>query len=87
MSGQSTNREAGMSHRSGNPVSHRRPLRRLLGVVALAGAALSVSAFAADAPAKPVSSCVACHTDAEKLKAEAAKVPVPAGSALQAGKG
>jgi hypothetical protein len=33
------------------------------------------------------SSCVACHTDAEKLKVEAAKVPASPASALQAGKG
>jgi hypothetical protein len=37
--------------------------------------------------AKPVSSCVACHTDVEKIKAEAKDIPVPAASALQAGKG
>lgn len=67
------------------------PHLRLLGATALVGAILAGGAFAADAPkapaAKPASSCVACHTDAEKLKTEAAKVPVPAGSALQAGKG
>jgi cytochrome c553 len=52
----------------------------------LLSAAGSVGA-AWDPAAKPASTCVACHTDVEKLEAEAANVPVPAGSALQAGKG
>jgi cytochrome c553 len=57
--------------------------------VLLAAALWAVPARAADStpPAKKASSCVACHTDAGKLKAEAATVPVPVGSALQAGKG
>jgi cytochrome c553 len=55
----------------------------------LSGAILGSAAFAADGAAAPkqTSSCIACHTDAEKLKAEAAKIPPAAGSALQAGKG
>jgi len=76
-----------MKHHSESTCSHLRHLRRLLGITVLACAAMSVRAFAADAPAKAVSSCVACHTDSEKLKAEAAKVPAPLASALQAGKG
>jgi hypothetical protein len=63
----------------------RSHLWRLLGAAILAGAVLNGPAHAA-APAR-TSSCVACHTDAEKLKAESAKVPVSSGSALQAGKG
>ena len=74
-------------HRSRSISSHCRRLRCLLGIAVLAGAAVSVGAFAAGAPAKPISSCVACHTDVEKLKAEAALVPAPPASALQAGKG
>jgi len=53
-------------------------------LVALAGGLLVGQAGAADAP---TSSCVACHTDAGKLKAESAAIPQPKGSALQAGKG
>jgi cytochrome c553 len=59
----------------------------VLGAWLLAGATLGASSPAAAEPAKPVSSCVACHTDAEKLKVEAAKVPPAPASALQAGKG
>ena len=86
-SAQTINREAGVRHRTGSTPSHHHPLRRLLGVALLAGAALSAGAFAADAPAKPASSCVACHTDSAKLQEEAKGLPVPAASALQAGKG
>lgn len=75
-----------MRYRIKSTCSHHRCLL-LLGVTVLAGAAISVGASAADAPVKPASSCVACHTDAEKLKVEAAKVSSPPGSALQAGKG
>jgi cytochrome c553 len=53
------------------------------GLLAAAGSAVA----AGDPAAKPASSCVACHTNVEKLKAEAATIPVPAASALQAGKG
>jgi len=63
--------------------------RQLLAAALAAGllaAAGSVGA-AGDPAAKPASSCVACHTNVEKLKAEAANIPVPAASALQAGKG
>ena len=49
-----------------------------------AGVLLAGQALAADAAS---SSCVACHTDAGKLKAESAAIPQPKGSALQAGKG
>ena len=65
-----------------NPSGRR--LGRLLSIAALAG---FLGAGVAQAAKAPVSSCVACHTDAEKLKIEAAKVPPPAASALQAGKG
>ena len=63
--------------------------RRLLAAALAAGllAAAGRAGAAGDPAAKPASSCVACHTDVEKLKAEAATIPVPAGSALQAGKG
>ena len=53
------------------------------GLLATAGSA----AAAADPAAKPASSCVVCHTDVEKIKAEAANIKVPTASALQAGKG
>jgi cytochrome c553 len=74
---------------------HRRILRsrgqcsRLLAAALAAGlfATAGSAGAAGDPAAKPASSCVACHTDVEKLKAEAATIPVPAGSALQAGKG
>ena len=55
-------------------------------VAALAGLLLATAGFAADA-AKPASSCVACHTDVTKLQEEAKGIPIPTGSALQAGKG
>jgi len=80
-------REDRVNHCSGKTNVHRHHLRRFLGAAALTGALLAGAAHAADTPAKPVSGCVACHTDAEKLKAEAAKVPAPPASALQAGKG
>jgi mono/diheme cytochrome c family protein len=53
---------------------------------AVATLLLAGAALAADAP-KKVSSCIACHTDAAKLQEEAKGIPVPSGSALQAGKG
>ena len=76
-----------MRQRSGSTHSHRRLLRRLLAAALLAGGVVSVNAFAADVAAKPASSCVACHTDSAKLQEEAKGLPVPAASALQAGKG
>lgn len=76
-----------MTHRPGSTCSNYRRIRRLLGVTLVAGAAFAVGADAADAPAKPASSCVACHTDAERLKTESAKVAAAPASALQAGKG
>jgi hypothetical protein len=76
-----------MEHRSAGTSSQRRRLRRLLGMTALAGAVLAGTVRAAEPPGKPASSCVACHTDAERLKVEAAKVPAAPASALQAGKG
>ena len=76
-----------MKHRSGSNYRLSHQLRRLLCAAAPAVVMLSVSAFAAGAPARPVSSCVACHLDAERLKTEAAKVVAPPASALQAGKG
>jgi len=76
-----------MRQRSGSTHSHCRSLRRLLAAAVLAGAALSGNALAADVAAKPTSSCVACHTDSAKLQQEARGLPVPAASALQAGKG
>ena len=72
---------------SGSTHSHRRQLCRLLGAALLAGAALCVCAPVAGAAEKPASSCVACHTDSAKLQEEAKGLPVPAASALQAGKG
>ncbi len=77
-----------MTHCQGGSRSHQWRVWRMLGVSIVAAAAvLSSDTCAAAAAAKPASSCVACHTDAEKLKAEAAKVPTPPVSALQAGKG
>lgn len=80
-----------MKHRSGITDSQPRRIRRLLLASAVAGAVLAGAAGAAEssaaAPAQPASSCVACHTDAGKLKVEAALVPAPPASALQAGKG
>jgi len=73
--------------RSGFANSHHRLLRCLLGATVLAGAVLPVNALTAAAAAKPTSSCVACHTDVERIKEEAKGIPVPAASALQAGKG
>jgi len=63
--------------------------RQLLAAALAAGllAAAGRAGAAGDPAAKPASSCVACHTNVEKLKAEAATIPVPAASALQAGKG
>jgi hypothetical protein len=64
----------------------RRKVSWITAGILLAGAALCGASFAADA-AKAPSSCVACHTDVERLKAETATIKVPGGSALQAGKG
>jgi mono/diheme cytochrome c family protein len=67
---------------------HHRPRHRavfhLATAVTLGWGLLAGQALAADAPS---STCVACHTDAGKLKAESAGIPQPKGSALQAGKG
>jgi len=80
-----------MKHRSGITNPQPRRIRRLLLAAALTGVVLAGAAGAAEtsaaAPAQAASSCVACHTDAEKLKVEAALVPAPPASALQAGKG
>jgi hypothetical protein len=43
--------------------------------------------LAAETAAAKTSSCIACHTDVGKLTEEAKGIPVPAASALQAGKG
>lgn len=70
------------------PVSHAgRILAWTLaaGLVLVAGAAELRAADAA--PGKSPSGCVACHTDPAKLQEEAKGIPLPAGSALQAGKG
>jgi len=69
--------------------SHSHHSRRLLAAALAAGllATAGGAGAAGDSATKPESSCVACHTDVEKLKAEAAAIPVPAGSSLQAGKG
>ena len=65
--------------------------RRLLALALAAGVltvavAPGVRAAGGDAAAS-ASSCVACHTDAAKLQQEAKGIPLPTGSALQAGKG
>jgi hypothetical protein len=69
---------------------HRRAAAPLpIGAAILAGllfAAGPAPAPAAD-PAKPESSCIACHTDSARLTEEAKGLPQPAASALQAGKG
>ena len=69
--------------------SRNRLLRQMFAAGLAAGllSAAGTVGAAGDPAAKPASTCVACHTDVEKLKAEADNVPVPAGSALQAGKG
>ena len=54
------------------------------GVLAVAGGAVSPAVAAA---AGSTSSCIDCHTDAAKLQEEAKGIPIPKGSALQAGKG
>ena len=56
-------------------------------VAALLGGMVIASAGNAAVAAKPPSSCIACHTDVAKLQEEAKGIPVPTGSALQAGKG
>jgi hypothetical protein len=63
--------------------------RRLIAAALAAGVLASAgnAGAAGDPAAKPASSSVACHTNMEKLTAEAATIPVPAASALQAGKG
>jgi len=55
--------------------------------VLLATTIAAATATAGPEAQKKTSTCVACHTDAEKLKAETANIPQPEGSALQAGKG
>ena len=67
----------------------RHPSWRLLAAALATGllVAAGTAGAAGDPAAKPASTCIACHTDVAKIKAEAANVPVPAGSALQAGKG
>jgi hypothetical protein len=55
--------------------------------VALAIGGLLAAPAAAAPAANAASGCVACHTDVERLKAEAATIPAPPASALQAGKG
>jgi len=69
--------------------SRRHHSRQLLAAALATGlmVAAGSAAAAGDPAAKAASTCIACHTDVEKIKAEAANVPVPAGSALQAGKG
>ena len=69
--------------------SRRHLSRRLLAAALAAGLLVATGSAeaAGDPAAEPASTCVTCHTDVEKIKAEAANVPVPAGSALQAGKG
>jgi len=69
--------------------SRRHLSRRLLAAALATGlmVAAGSAGAAGDPAAEPASTCIACHTDVEKIKAEAANVPVPAGSALQAGKG
>lgn len=67
-------------------------VRNLAGV--LFGAVLCVQGSAsAEGTTSPAgknttsSSCVACHTDQKRLQEESAGIPLPAGSALQSGKG
>jgi hypothetical protein len=78
-------------HRSAHTNTNRHFPTPLLGAAVLAGALLAGTALAAGtpggAPAKPTSSCVACHTDVARIQEEAKGIPVPTGSALQAGKG
>jgi hypothetical protein len=67
---------------------HRRATAPLPIVAAfLAGALFTAVPTPAAEPAKPASGCVACHTDVAKLQEEAKGIPIPTGSALQAGKG
>ena len=79
------NREVCVKHRSAHTDRNWRALTPLLGAAVLAGAVLAGTPGAA--PAKPTSSCVACHTDVARIQEEAKGLPVPTGSALQAGKG
>lgn len=78
-------------YRAGFSNVRRRHFRRLLGLTALTGVVLAGNVSAAGAPAgaptKQTSSCVACHTDSARLQEEAKGIPIPTGSALQAGKG
>jgi len=74
--------------RTQNPAQTERSwrMKRLIATsVILFG--LVPGAAAATEPTRPASSCVACHTDVEKLKTEAAKLPPPPKSAMTAGKG
>lgn len=72
-----------------NSFRRRAHLQRVasFAAAALVGGALLAAPASAEPAKKPASSCVACHTDAERLKAEAATIPAPPASALQAGKG
>ena len=76
-------------HRSAHTNTNQHFLAPLLGAAVLA--VLAGTALAAGtpggAPTKPTSSCVACHTDVARIQEEAKGIPVPTGSALQAGKG
>jgi len=67
---------------------HRRTTAPLsVAAAVLAGALFTAAPAPAVEQAKPASSCVACHTDVTKLQEEAKGIPIPTGSALQAGKG
>ncbi len=61
-------------------------MKRLIATSVLVFGLVAGPAVATE-PSRLVSSCVACHTDAEKLKMEAAKLPPPPKSAMTAGKG
>jgi mono/diheme cytochrome c family protein len=81
-----SNLKGGIPMRLAGTTPQHRPWWVAAAAAVFLAAAPAVTASGADA-AKKTSSCVACHTDSAKLKAEAASVPQPAGSALQAGKG
>ena len=67
---------------------HRRAAAPLpIAAAVLAGLLFAAGPAPAADPAKPESSCVACHTDSARLTEEAKGLPQPAASALQAGKG
>lgn len=52
-----------------------------------AAAALAAAGAGAAEGSKQPSGCVTCHTDMARLQEEAKGIPIPAGSALQSGKG